>query len=203
MILIGAGGHAKVICSIIEALGRKVDIIFDDNEAVLKLNEYDVSGPYQPSSFLEMKVIIAIGNNRIRKLTVGKIKHSFGKLIHPSAIIDKNVELGDGTVIFQGAIIQRDSIIGSHVIINTRSAIDHDCIIGDYVHISPGALLCGCVRIGDGTQIGAGSTVIPGITIGKWCVIGAGAVIINDIPDYSIVVGVPGRIIKKNSLNNE
>jgi len=198
MILIGAGGHAKVICSIIEALGQKVDIIFDDNEAVLKLNEYDVSGPYQSSFFLDMKVIIAIGNNKIRKLMTGRIKHSFGKLIHPSAIIDKNVQLGDGTVIFHGAIIQRDSIIGSHGIINTRSAIDHDCKIGDYVHISPGALLCGCVSIGDGTQIGAGSTVIPGITIGKWCVIGAGAVIINDIPDYSIVVGVPGRIIKKN-----
>lgn len=203
MILIGAGGHAKVICSIIEDLGQNVDIIFDDNQAIFKLNEYDVSGPYQPSSFLEKKAIIAIGNNRDRKLMSNKIKHSFGKLIHPSAIIDKNVELGYGTVVFQGAIIQRDSIIGSHGIINTRSAIDHDCKIGDYVHISPGALLCGSVSIGDGTQIGAGSTIIPGITIGKWCVIGAGAVIIEDIPDYSIVVGVPGRIIKKNLLENE
>ncbi|NCI48064.1 acetyltransferase [Sediminibacterium soli] len=198
MILIGAGGHAKVICSIVESLDQKVDVIYDDNSSINKLGEYCVSGPYEPFSFQGEELIIAIGSNEARRAISKKCHHFFGKLIHPTAIVDRNVKLGAGTVVFQGAIIQRDTIIGEHCIVNTSASIDHDCCVHDFVHISPGSLLCGNVTIEEGTQIGAGATVIPGISIGKWCVIGAGAVIIQNIPDYSVVVGVPGRIIKKS-----
>ena len=96
-----------------------------------------------------------------------------------------------------GSIVQASSIIGHHSILNTKSSIDHDCKIYDFVHISPGATLCGNVEIGTGTHVGAGATIIPNIKVGKWCIIGAGAVITKNIPDYSLVVGVPGKIIKK------
>ena len=74
--------------------------------------------------------------------------------------------------------------------------MEHDCIVSDFVHIAPKATLCGNVRIGEGTHVGAGSTIIQGIKVGKWATIGAGAVVINDVPDYAIVVGVPGKIVK-------
>jgi acetyltransferase EpsM len=86
-------------------------------------------------------------------------------------------------------------------IINTNASVDHHCIIEDFVHIAPSSTLCGNVKVGEGSHVGAGSTIIQNIRIGKWCVIGAGAVITKDIPDYSLVVGVPGKIIK--SLRNE
>ena len=201
IILYGASGHAKVISSIIEAMDRFVDIIFDDNEKVTYLNQYRVLKGYDKNYNPDIPIIISIGDNKIRKKISEKISHPFTILIHPSSIIDKNAKIDNGSVVFHNAIVQRDSIVRKHCIINTNASIDHDCIINDFVHISPSATLCGNVSIGEGSHIGAGATIIPNIKIGKWCVIGAGAVITNDIPDYSLVVGVPGKIIK--TIKNE
>jgi acetyltransferase EpsM len=88
--------------------------------------------------------------------------------------------------------------IGRHVILNTNCCVDHDCVLEDFVHISPHASLAGNVQVGEGTQIGIGASIKQNIRIGKWVMIGAGAVIIRDVPDYSVVVGNPGRIIKTN-----
>lgn len=201
IILYGASGHAKVISSIVEAMDRFIDIIFDDNEKIINLNQYRVLNGYDKNYNPNIPIIISIGDNKLRKKISEKISHPFAILIHPTSIIDKKVIIESGSVVFHNAIIQRDSIVGKHCIINTNASIDHDCIIEDFVHLSPSATLCGNVKVGEGTHIGAGATVIPNIKIGKWCIIGAGAVITNDIPDYSLVVGVPGKIIK--TLKND
>lgn len=201
IILYGASGHAKVISSIIEAMNRFVDTIFDDNEKITYLNQYRVLTGYDKNYNPNIPIIISIGDNKIRKKISEKISHPFTILIHPSSIIDKKVIIDSGSVVFHNAIVQRDSIVGKHCIINTNASIDHDCIIEDFVHLSPSATLCGNVKVGEGTHIGAGATIIPNIKIGKWCIIGAGAVITKDIPNYSLVVGVPGKIIK--TLKND
>ena len=197
IILYGASGHAKVISSIIEAMNMFVDIIFDDNEKITYLNQYRVVTGYEKNYNPNIPIIISIGDNKIRKKISEKISHPFTILIHPSSIIDKNAKIENGSVVFHNAIVQRDSIVGKHCIINTNASIDHDCIIEDFVHLSPSATLCGNVKVGEGTHIGAGATIIPNIKVGKWCIIGAGAVVTKDVPDYSLVVGVPGKIIKK------
>ncbi|NDA64217.1 MAG: acetyltransferase [Chitinophagia bacterium] len=199
MLLYGASGHGKVICSVLEQIAEPIMGFFDDNLSIVDLNGYKTLGSYDANLFSEEAVIITIGDNKVRKLIVQKVRHTFGKCISPSCYCDNLVSVGDGSVILQGSVIQRDTIIGKHVIVNTASSIDHDCTIGDYVHISPGATICGSVQIEEGTHIGAGASVIQNIKIGKWCVVGAGAVIINDIPDYSVVVGNPGRIIKNRN----
>lgn len=197
VILYGASGHAKVISSIIEDMGRFLDIIFDDNEKIINLNQYRVVNGYDKNYNPNIPIVISIGDNKIRKKISEKILHPFTILIHPSSIIDIKVKIEYGSVIFHNAIIQRDTIVGKHCIINTNASVDHDCIINDFVHISPSATLCGNVSVGEGSHIGAGATIIPNINIGKWCVIGAGSVITKDVPDYSLVIGIPGKIIKK------
>lgn len=141
-------------------------------------------------------VIIAIGNNAERAEIAAVLQSDFALAVHPTAIIAASAQIGEGTVVFAGAIVQPNSRIGRHVIINTGASVDHDNIIGDYAHISPKAALCGHVEVGEGSHVGVGAVVIPKVKIGKWCKIGAGAVIIRDVPDYSTVVGNPGRIIK-------
>ena len=197
IILYGASGHAKVISSIVEAMDIFIDIIFDDNEKIINLNQYRVLNGYDKNYNPNIPIVISIGDNKIRKKISEKLSHPFTILIHPSSIIDKNAKIENGSVVFHNAIVQRDSIVGKHCIINTNASIDHDCIINDFVHISPSATLCGNVSVGEGSHIGAGAIIIPNINIGKWCVIGAGAVITKDVPDYSLVVGIPGKIIKK------
>jgi sugar O-acyltransferase (sialic acid O-acetyltransferase NeuD family) len=201
ILLYGASGHAKVICSILESINIHVEGIFDDNKKQSFLNRYSIIGPYDKKYKSNLPILISIGDNLIRKKISQKLSHHFSSAIHISSIIDDMSKIGKGTTICQSTIIQRDVHVGMHCIVNTNASVDHDCIISDFVHISPSVTLCGNVYIGEGTHIGAGATIIPNIKIGKWCVIGAGAVITKDIPDYSLVVGVPGVVIK--NLKND
>ena len=202
MIIYGASGHAKVIIDCLQSQNIDIKAIFDDNPNVKKLLNYEVIHPYDPGLFPGADMIVAIGNNKIRKRIVEKLSRSYrtpAALLHPTAIISDHVKIGGGSVILNGSVVQSSSKIGKFVIINTAATVDHDCVLGDYVHVAPNTTLCGGVSVGEGTLVGAGSVVIPTLKIGKWCVIGAGSVIIEDVPDYSMVVGNPGKIIKKLS----
>lgn len=170
--------------------------IFDDNSERKNLNETPVIGPYNPAFDTHEEIIIAIGDNLIRKTVADKVIHKFGKTIHPTVLKSPYATVEEGSVVFHGAVLQADSRIGRHCIVNTNAIVEHDCIVGDYAHISPNVTLCGNVQIGEGTHVGAGAVVIPNITIGKWCVIGAGSVITESVPDFSMVVGVPGKVIR-------
>ena len=196
MYLIGASGHAKVIMDCLLDAGVAIQGLFDKNPAVKSLKGYAVNGDYT-FSHKEEPLVISIGLNAIRHRIAEELKgRTFGKAIHPSAMISSDVTIGEGTVVFHGAIIQSSAKIGQHVIVNTSASIDHDCIVGDFAHIAPQVALCGLVSVGEGTLVGAGAVVVPGIKIGKWCVIGAGSVVFRDVPDYGLVVGNPARLIK-------
>ncbi len=195
MLIYGAGGHAKVIISILRANGQEISCIYDDDVAKQTVSGLAVKGIYEVSAFPDKKMIIAIGNNRIRRKIAGLIHHPFGTVIHPSAIVDQSVKVGVGTCLMHRAVIQADSTIGNHVIINTSASVDHDCFIGNFVHLAPGVILAGNVKIGENCLIGIGSIVAPGLTIGKNCFVAAGSVITKNIPDGSTVRGNPARIL--------
>jgi acetyltransferase EpsM len=197
MFLYGASGHAKVIIDILKLNRIEIKGLFDDNPTIRELIGIPCFGPYTSQNIDDL-MIISIGDNKLRKKVSERFNFSYGKAIHPSAIISADIKINDGTVIMGNTIINSDSIIGKHVIINTSASIDHDCIIGDYVHISPNATLCGGVTIGEGTHFGAAAVAIPNIKIGKWATIGAGAVVIRDVPDFAVVVGNPAKVIKYN-----
>lgn len=193
--LYGASGHGKVIIEILEAMGIKIDGIFDDNDSIKSLINYPVQ-KFSQQLMQDKKMIVSIGNNLVRKKIVNVIIADYGIARHPSSIISPRCTLGVGSVIMAGVAINVNTRIGKHCIINTNSTVDHDCTLEDFVHISPNATLCGDVAIGEGSHIGASCVIIPGKKIGKYCIIGAGSVIIDDIPDFAVAVGNPCRIIK-------
>lgn len=192
MYLYGASGHAKVIIDILRANNETIEALFDDNESITHLLDYPVLRPSQARGPL----IVSIGDNKIRAKIVSSLPVSFGKAIHPSAVVSDYANVGEGSVVMQGAVIQSCAKVGRHCIINTGASVDHDCHIEDFVHISPHCTLCGNVSIGEGTWVGAGSIIIPGVKIGKWCVIGAGSVVTEDLPDRVLAVGNRCNIIK-------
>jgi sugar O-acyltransferase (sialic acid O-acetyltransferase NeuD family) len=196
MILFGASGHAKVIFDCLKASGMEVTCVFDDDPTVVKLNNLKVSGSYDPQMLKDQKLIVAVGENLTRKRLAEKIRHQFGMAIHPSAIISPYSKIGEGTVVLPGSIVNSGSVTGMHCVINTAAIVEHDSYIFNFVHLAPNVTLCGGVEIGEGTFIGAASTVLPNVKIGKWCVIGAGSLITQNIPDYSLVMGVPGKVIR-------
>ena len=199
VILQGGGGHARVVLDVLLGQGVAVPAIIDakysgDLFGIQRLKEYNPD--FEPDAF----VVVAIGDNAIRKRVAEFTKHRFMNAIHSSAIISVFAKMGSGNMILQGSIIQAQTEIGNHVIINTGAQVDHDCIVEDFAHIAPRVVLCGNVKIGTGTIVGAGATVIPGKTIGSWATIGAGSVVTKDIPDFAVAVGNPARVIKINRV---
>jgi sugar O-acyltransferase (sialic acid O-acetyltransferase NeuD family) len=206
IMIIGAGGHGQVVADIYLLCEQKESMrlvgFIDDDESLIGNVFFDRPVLDKLSNLQKYsfdKILVAIGKNDIRQNVVNKIERqgiAFSQAIHPTSILAKNVEIGVGTTICAGAVINTGSRIGNHVILNTGCTVDHHNDIGDFVHIAPGCHLGGDVTIGEGTLIGIGALVLPQCSIGKGCTIGAGAVIIKNIPDYSVVVGNPGKIIR-------
>jgi len=198
--LYGASGHSKVIIDILNLRNIQIKKIIDDHTDLISIDTIPI---YNNIDFLlNENMIIAIGDNSIRKqINNNNNKINYINAIHPNTDISPTVTIGNGTVVMAGVVINSSSKIGEHCIINSKALVEHDCIIGDFVHISPGVHLAGNVKVGEGTHIGIGAIVIQRLKIGKWATIGAGAVIIRDVPDYAVVVGNPGKIIKYNTIN--
>ena len=201
MYLFGASGHCKVVIDIIQKSNLDViDSIIDDNPNKDEINNIKIIKTPNYDFFKDKSLIISIGNNLIRKKIAGLISSNYLTAIHPNSIIATHVTIEKGSVIMAGAILNPNVKVGKHCIVNTGAVIEHDCFLSDFVHISPNAALAGNVFVGEGSQIGIGAVIIQGVKIGNWVTIGAGAVILNDVPDFAVIVGNPGRIIKYNSI---
>lgn len=195
LIIIGAGGHGRVVSETAELNGyKKIDFLDDANKqtAVGKVSDFI-------KYIDEADFIVAIGSNAARMKIQSDLKKKGANiisLVHPNAIVSQSVSIGKGTVVMAGAVINAGALIGDGAIINTCASVDHDCKIGDFSHISVGARICGTVAIGKSTWIGAGTTVINNIKICDECLIGAGAVVTENIDKSGTYVGVPVRKIK-------
>lgn len=194
----GQGGHSKVIQMMLnDSVDQQIGLIADDDQA--KVNEQatvkivlaDKLQNYQKEYD---SLIIAIGNNEIRKKVAEKYKDmQFATLIAATAEVAEDALIGEGTVVMANAVVHPEAQVGKHCIINTSAIVEHDCRIGDYSHISPAAVLTGNVQVGSGVHIGANATILPGISIGDDVVIGAGAVVTKDVPVASVMAGNPAR----------
>lgn len=150
--------------------------------------------PYDLNYQSSIPLILAFGDNELRKKLQTQVAHSFGLVAHPSAQIAYGVTIGEGSQVLAGVIINVEASIGKHTILNSGCIIEHHVTVGDYVHLTPGAVLCGACSIGDGTTVGPNVTVVKGKKVGKGCVLAAGTVVVDDVPDNSRVQGVPGKI---------
>lgn len=203
MYLYGASGHSKVIIDLLKANAIAVEGIFDNAPSAESIYDVPVLLPSTEDFKNVDSLIISIGDNRTRKKIAGLLQSKFPTAIHPTAFVSETAGIGPGTVVMPQAVVNAFAEVGAHCIINSGAVVEHDCVLGDYVHVSPNAALAGGVVLEEGVHVGIGAVVIQGITIGKWATVGAGAVIVDDVPDYAVVVGNPGRVIRYNELCDE
>lgn len=198
IILIGGSGHARVIIDCIRASGGTVFGILDDGletgTEVLGVPVLGKTADYE--QYADHPVLIAIGNNAVRKKIAQRLNVRWATVAHPAAVVSDYAVIGEGTIIMPGAIINAGAVVGIHCIINTGAIVEHDNVLGDFVHISPNAALGGTVRVGEGTHIGISSCVRNNINICGGCTVGAGAAVVKDITAPGTYVGVPAGRIK-------
>jgi UDP-perosamine 4-acetyltransferase len=202
IVIVGAGGHGKVLADALLARGEAVAGFVDADSrlhggTMFGLPVLGDDGSVEPG-WLLVNGIGSVGRPETRM----RVERSFGQrgfcfltVIHPSASVARGVSLGEGCQIMAGAVIQADAVLGRGVIVNTRASVDHDCHLGDFVHVAPGATLSGGVQVGEASHIGSGAVVIEGVRVGRDCLVAAGAVVTQDIPDGQRVAGVPARVM--------
>lgn len=209
LIVIAAGGHAKVLIDALRRTGvTPVACVDADPRRVGdRLLGVPVVGDddwlrhsHAPGSVLLINGVGGIGDTTVRQRVFERFStwgYNFATVVDPSAIIAQDVELGEGTQILAGAILQPGTRLGHNSIVNTRAAIDHDGCVGAHCHIAPGAILSGAVTIADNVHVGTGAAVVQGVRIATRAIVGAGAVVIRDIGEGEVVVGNPARVIRR------
>lgn len=208
ILIIGAGGHGQVVADI---LLRRRDLdpgiiltgFLDDRQELAGqafLGVPILGGIAARQNIQHEALIVAIGVNENRQRVFQLLQQdgeAFAIAQHPKSIVAPDVQIQPGSMICAGVVINTGATIGEAVILNTGSTVDHHNHIGSFVHIAPGVHLGGEVEVGEGALIGIGATVMPRKRIGAWSIVGAGALVHRDVPERSIVVGVPGRVVKK------
>ena len=188
VVIIGFGGHGRVIADIVRAKGDTVLGFLDDHASNYATdfqntdnNQNVVLGKVEDYiKYSDAEFIIGIGNNDVRK-KLSSLNCKWYTAVHPSAVISPSVKIGEGSVISANTVINSEAVIGMHCIINTGSIIEHDCILEDFVHISSGVKLGGGVKIGLSSFLGVGSVIDKLTEIKPNTVIKAGSVIDKNI----------------------
>ncbi len=201
LVIIGAGGHGKVVADAAMSTCQYDSISFLDGrypalEQVMGLSVIGNDDCIMDLAAQQCKFIVAIGDIQIRKriyLWLESMAVSLDTVIHKNAVVSNFATLGKGTVVFSGVTINPDASIGSNVIINTGAIVEHDCVVGDHSHLGPGSILSGGCNIGQEVLFGARAVALPCCSVGDRSSVGAGAVVVNSVPAAVTAKGIPAR----------
>jgi sugar O-acyltransferase (sialic acid O-acetyltransferase NeuD family) len=206
LVLLGAGGHARVLAALASVAGYPVLGVCDPALAAAAVSRWEGLDVLGDDSALDRlppgRVTLMLGVGQLAASTLRELLfaswrargYDFPTLVHPAAWVAPGVMLGDGVQVMAGAVIQPGCTIDENSIVNTRAGIDHDCRIGRDVHVAPGATLCGSVTVDAGAFIGAGATVIQGVYIGRRAVVGAGVTLVRNLTSSTTILGAANRL---------
>lgn len=203
LLVLGAGGHGKVVADAALASGRYGSVAFADDRASARHRPIgrDVVGAIDDAVATGAfdALVVGIGNNAARLAMQQRLEAlgaPFDAVVHPRAVVAPSATIGPGSVLMAGVVVNAQARIERAVIANTACVVEHDCVVADGAHLSPGALLAGECSVGACSWIGIGACVIQGRRIGAASIIGAGAVVLSHVGSHETWAGVPARRIR-------
>ncbi|MDE0973619.1 MAG: hypothetical protein OSA11_00835 [Candidatus Nanopelagicales bacterium] len=204
----GTGGHAKSLAEIATASGFQIQAFISPNsdyQNFLGFNAY----PDLPEGLAPKNAVIAIGigDNFTRQEVWLELNKTypismFPPLIHPTASIAKDSEIGQGSTVHQNSVVGTSSQVGIFCTLNTTSSIEHDCVMGDFASLGPGARTGGNVTIGERAVLAINSTARHGLQIGHDSVLGAASYAHKSIPPLTVAVGAPATFLKDRKAHD-
>jgi sugar O-acyltransferase (sialic acid O-acetyltransferase NeuD family) len=211
LVILGGGYGCKEIMSLSrEIKDCEIISILDDNKKLhnSQIEGYNIAGSLcEWKKFpVQVKFVFAIGsyqNRLLRSEILEKLKipnERFFSLIHPSAILYSNVEIGYGCIIQAGCIVHTMSKLGNFVVISAGSAIGVDNKIGDFTLIGGGVSTSTNVVFDNNSFVGTGSIIAPNITFGLAAMSAVGSVVFKDVEAGHAVIGNPARPYKKDDI---
>jgi UDP-perosamine 4-acetyltransferase len=201
-IILGGGGHARVLASTIRRLGRQILGYTDPSSNASLADDIEhLGGDEALQEYASDEVVLAVGLGSTRDMTLRARlfdgmhteEFDFPPVIHPQAFVASEAMLGEGAQVMAGAVVQPGTRVGENAIVNTNASVDHDCDIRRHVHVAPGATISGGVVLEEGVHVGTGASIVQEIQVGEQSIVGAGAVVIEDVPPETTVIGVPAH----------
>ena len=204
LIIVGAGGHAKVVAEAAKLSGFEIVGFVDQSPdrwgtKIFGIPVLGDESVFESPDHNDCVAVVAVGDNMLRESIATRLlarNVKFSVVVHPSAVISPSATLGNGTVVLAGVVINSMATVGNHCIVNTMASVDHDCLVEDFSHLSPGVHLAGNCKIGRLAHIGIGVNVLPNISVGPRVIIGGGAAVTCDIPADVVALGVPAKVVK-------
>jgi len=213
-VILGGGGHARVLIDSVQmSEAAKIRGVLDSERALWGKELLGVpilGGDDLISDLVKEGVnLFVVGVGSVGKSDIRRRLYALGldhgltplTVCHPSAVRSASAQIGAGSVLYPTAVVNAGVVLGVNVIVNTGAIVEHDCIIGDHVHIATGARLSGAVRVGNDAHVGVGATVRQGLSIGEGAIVGAGAVVVKNVEPWTVVVGVPARVMKRRKAD--
>jgi sugar O-acyltransferase (sialic acid O-acetyltransferase NeuD family) len=203
VILFGASEHARVVADIARRAGCTVAALVDEDRSKQGLDGLPILHDAREAAhrFRHARWCVSIGDNHTREAVVTRLEGldpspRFLALVHPSAVVATDAEIGAGTVVMAGAVINPGTVIGKHCIVNTGACLDHDNRLDDFCSVAPRVATGGKVSVGRGSAVCIGACIQHGVTIGEHTVIGAGSVVLGDVPARCVAFGIPCKVIR-------
>ncbi|MGH7470075.1 MAG: acetyltransferase [Longimicrobiales bacterium] len=210
LVIVGAGRHGRELeayCQDLHKHGQALELLgfIDELKAPGTFGSTQVLGDFARAEELvhmygEVLYVAAAGDNTLRHRLVEQAENAglrAATLVHPTAYVGPECELGEGTVLAPGTVVTRAVVLGRHNILNVGVTVSHDCTLGEFVNLNPGVTVCGDVEIGAACYIGAGTTIIDKVSIGPDTIVGAGSVVIDSLPAAVLALGVPARVVRE------
>lgn len=208
VLIVGAGGHAKVVADALLAAGERVLGFTDADKArhgqtlcgLPVLGDDSVLEAHSPQAVQLANGIGGVGSVGARRSAQQRLQARGWRFVtvkHPTALVSPFARIGDSVQLLAASVVQAAASIGEGCIVNTAAIVEHDVTLDDWTHVAPRAVICGGAVIGAGSHIGAGAVVLQGLQLGRGTVIGAGAVVVRDFAGEGLLVGVPARFVER------
>lgn len=209
LIILGCGGHGRVVAAIAHETRRFDTIAFSDpahpigtrvDQWAVEYRDEDLSSAVLPDS----RLIIGVGQLGVARLrtnlfaTLAAVGHELATVVSPAAVVSCSASVGTGSFVGHHALVHVGATVGENCIINSGAIVEHDARVGDHVHLSTRSTVNGGAAVGDRSMIGSGAVLLHGVTVGSDVVVGAGAVVTKDLPDPGTYVGVPARRLERD-----
>lgn len=124
-------------------------------------------------------------------------------LIDPAVFVSRTAQIGVGCVFYPNSFLGLNVRIGDGVFCLSGTILNHDDVLEDRVVCASGVTLAGSVYVEEGCYLGQSCTIRQHLRIGKGSLIGMGAVVVKDVPAQSVIVGNPGRQLRRPSVPPE
>lgn len=213
IVMVGSGGLSDRLIYYFEDTGfGRVVGMFDDfetagtikNDRPILGKTEEIPAAFRKGAFDAAAIAVGYEHRRFRRQVYATLKGQgvpIATFLHPSSYVEKSALLQEGSIVLVNCTIDMHARVGENVLLSSRCFVSHHVKIGSHTFCGPAVNLAGYAEIGECCFLGINTTCIDGVTVGMNVQTAAGSVVTKDMPDHTLIAGVPAVVKKTLSFD--